>query len=117
MIASTEENGCTELNKESFILYRETWQQYMGYLIAKTSSSYFNEVKSKTASTIELDATLGKAPLPVELCLQTSMRLTHRETSKKYPEFKHDPPFILLEYDVIVHLCWNDPQHMCWEGV
>ena len=67
-------------------------------------------MKSITASTIEVDATLGKAPLPGELCLQTSMRLTHQETGKKCPKFKCNPPFILLEYDIIVHLHWNAPQ-------
>ena len=76
----------------------------MGYLISKTRSNYFNEIKSKTGSTIEVDATLGRAPLPDELCLQTSTRFMHQETSKKCPEFKCELPFILLEYDVIVHL-------------
>ena len=36
--------------------------------------------------------------------------LAQRETSKKCPEFKYAPPFILLENDVIVHLHWNAPQ-------
>ena len=36
--------------------------------------------------------------------------LAQQETSKKCPEFKCTPPFILLENDVIVHLHWNAPQ-------
>ena len=38
------------------------------------------------------------------------MMLMQRETSKKCPEFKCAPPFILLENDIIVHLHWNAPQ-------
>ena len=33
--------------------------------------------------------------------------LTQRDTSKKCPEFKCAPPFIVLENDVIVHLHLN----------
>ena len=40
------------------------------------------------------------------------MKLALRETSKKCPEFKHAPPFIRLENDIIVHLHWNAP-HKC----
>ena len=36
--------------------------------------------------------------------------LVQQETSKKYPEFKYAPPFILLENDIIVYLHWNAPQ-------
>ena len=57
-----------------------------------------------------MDATLEKAPLPGEICSLFSMMLMQRETSKKCPEFKYAPPFILLENDVIVHLHWNAPQ-------
>ena len=41
-----------------------------------------------------------------------STKLALRETSKKCPEFKHAPPFIQLENDIIVHLHWNAP-HKC----
>ena len=74
---------------------------------SKSRSNYFNEIKSKTASAIEVDATLGKALLPDEIGSQTSTRFTHQETSKKYPKFKHAHPTILLEYDIIVHLHWK----------
>ena len=52
---------------------------------------------------------LGKAPLPGEIHSLFSTKLALRETSKKCPEFKHTPPFIWLENDVIVHLHWNAP--------
>ena len=63
-------------------------------------------MKSKTALQLK-QMQLGKAPLPDELWVQNSTRLTHQETSKKCLEFKYAPPFILMEYDIIVHLHWN----------
>ena len=51
-MASTEANGCTELNEESFLLYKEAWWQYTGYLIANSDQTTL--IKSRAKQPLQL---------------------------------------------------------------